>query len=629
MPVPDDFDSLVESGTAVVLARSTGETGTAFRIAPRHVLTAGHVVGPDGLGTEVDLDFREAGSCAGKVVALSRPPAPGSRFWPFPDLCVIEIPADACPEARCVYVAEPVFSSTDRVELRLMGMSGAFHRLLPLTTDTVEFDRYDKPFLKFSDRIVRPGRSGCPLYSRRLGMVAGMVKASGDVVVPDGGLATPVLAGLRALAAERAEYRELYREIVVAHDAYHRDHPYWRDALRVDGDARARQDHMRLLGLLAELPDPPAGDALAEMYPRICPDAPDRPPASRLLHPRDLAELVFVEHDDKETLALLHANLAMIEGASAQLEDLALSFAGGRVATGRLISLVGVISEQPSAQQEGQAYRAELFTVWKRPRPDRPEQETGPARPEHGYWTTATGFPAAKTALQSLIDRYLANSEETVDLIEIALPDAQLGSEKLHSWQRNPNNAHDPRMLHEFGRLQLRRTSTWSRYAEQRKILRDHWHSLERAADADHGLFWLHCRDNPGSARIHQSLLARHGIGVLVPPSQELLDQLAAFDPRPVMVWNRHDCAEHDAAAPVCPGSRFRAALGHSFRSLPANSWFDAVERVQKAVSESALEPAREQDGAGWAGIVYVLERPGHHRSQVYLAGPGRQGSEE
>lgn len=622
MPVPDDFDSLVESGTAVVLARSTGDTGTAFRIAPRYVLTAGHVVGRDGLGTEVDLDFREAGRCVGKVVALSRPPAPDGRFWPFPDLCVIEIPERACPDARCVYVAEPVFSSTDRVELRLMGMSGAFHELLPLTTDTVEFDRYDKPFLKFSDRIVRPGRSGCPLYSRRLGLVAGMVKASGDVVVPDGGLATPILAGLRALGE-----RDLYREIVAAHDAYHRDHPSWLELAPADGDVQARQDHMRLVGLLAELPDPPSGDALAEMYQRICPAAPDRPAASRLLHPRDLAELIFAEHDDPETLALLYANLAAIPGASAELEDLALGATGGLVSTGRLVSLVGVISEQPSAQQDGQAYLAELFTIWKRPRPDRPEEETGPARPERGYRAQAAGFPAAKAALQALIDRYLANSEDTVELIEIALPDDQLGAEKLHSWQRNPRNAHDPRMLREFGRLQLRRTATWPRYAEQRKILRDHWRSLERATDADHGLFWLHCRDNPGAARLHQSLLSRHGVGVLVPPSQALLDQLAEFDPRPVLVWRRCECAEHDATAPECPGSRFRAALGHSFRSLPANSWFASVDRVQTAVSESALEPADE--GAGWAEIVYVLERPGHHRSQVYLAGPATQGSEE
>lgn len=630
MPVRD-VDKLVWSGTAVVRAESTGAVATAFRIAPRFVLTAAHVVGRDGLDSQVELNFypespaQEPYSCPGTVIALSPPPQPGQWFWPFPDLCVIEIDQEAVPSAVSMLVAEPVLSSAEGIKLQLLGMPGELSAAVPLTSETVEFDGYNPPFLKVGARTVRPGRSGAPVYSGGLGVVVGMMKASVDTSAPEGGLATPVWAGLRALGDSA-----LYRKIVTAHDTYHRAHPRWRDLPRPDGDPEAWSDHLTLLGLLARLPDPPSGAVLTEMFQRICPAAPDRPEPSRLLHPRDLAELVFAEYDDPDALARLRVESAALGGASpelAQFAEFAHTTSEGRVTTDRLVSLVGVISEQPSAQQDGQAYLAELFTVWRHAQPHGQESDTGPALPEPGYRATCTSYPAARAELQALIDRYLADSDESVELIEIALPDDQLNAEKLHHWSRNPRNARDPRMLREFGRLQLRRAMTWQRTKEQRKILRDRWDKLSQSQDEDHGLLWLHCRDNPDSGSLHLSLHDRHGVGVTVPPGRDLLDHLAEFDACPVLLWNRCGCADHEAGAPACPGTRFRGALRDYFRTRPANDWFGDVERVQGAESGSGLESA--DDGADWAEIVYVLERPGHHRIHGYMAGPRSRGSEE
>ncbi len=108
------FDELILRGTAIA-DRSAGEgRGTAFRIAPRYAVTAGHVVddGAGGVVSSVQLDFGNGKTCTARVVAHSAHPGlgPGGKpdegFWTFPDLAVLELPEGVLPEVLCVLMTE-------------------------------------------------------------------------------------------------------------------------------------------------------------------------------------------------------------------------------------------------------------------------------------------------------------------------------------------------------------------------------------------------------------------------------------------------------------------------------------------------------------------------------------------
>ena len=243
-------DELVARSTAVVNLPGARAAGSAFRIAPRFAVTAGHVVEnvDGGTHTEVWLDFGPGGRCRARVAEVSQEPPPGRASWPFPDLAVLALEPNTCPLVPSVAMSEILPEPGGPV--RLAGMAVPFDPdLLRVSTADGRY-AHAKPFLGFTGTAVLPGRSGGPLFSPEIGAVLGVVKGTADTRIPNGGLATPLLAGLRAMCTP-----ELYSAIVTDHDRCHAVAVSPWHMLRMPG---RQPDEMRRLfrvvaGLLARL----------------------------------------------------------------------------------------------------------------------------------------------------------------------------------------------------------------------------------------------------------------------------------------------------------------------------------------------------------------------------------------
>ena len=622
------FDDLLVRGTAIV-DRSAGDgRGTAFRIAPGYAVTAGHVVddGKGGVVQSVELDFGGGKTCAATVVAVSthpglRPDSQPGEGWPFPDLAVLELPKDALPDVLCVLMTEIMPQGR---ELRVAGMGVPFEKVLRVSVEGATFEIQDEDrFLTFTDIVVRRGHSGGPVLSAETGAVIGVVKGSAHTVVGGGGIAAPLLAGLRAVCDP-----ELYTRIVTSHDRYHLRNGKWRLAQRPDAWVTERWErYIAVVALLAHIEEPANREELGRLHDEICRDAADENEIDRMVAWRDFAEFLVAEvHEGYPQLRRLCVEFPAVAPVSANVEtelaDLA-ELISDRLnrpvprrrleSWGGLRTLIGVITAQVTVGQSAVAHHAELFRV------SGGGGEDAMAVPVQGASAQAADFRSAADALRGLLHEQLSNSPVQVAL-EIALPDEHLGAEEPHRWLRA---ADDPRRFSSGYQIDLRRAATWERDDEQRRVHRERWAQLD-AADCLRGIGWLECHEARSLGELQAYIEDYHGVGVPEPPNADVL-RVADLNAIPVLLWRHGSCTDHGLAQ-QCAGAAFRSALCTSFASLPPTRWAERVDTIKRAAAKHALTPGA--DGFAWRDIVYLIERPGHHKRVVHLAGPHRfQGS--
>lgn len=624
------FDELILRGTAIV-DRSAGEgRGTAFRIAPRYAVTAGHVVddGAGGVVPSVQLDFGNGKTCTARVVAHSAHPGlgPGGKpeegFWTFPDLAVLELPEDVLPEVLCVLMTEIM---PQQRELRVAGMGVPFEKSLRVSVEGATFEiQDDDRFLRFTDVVVRRGHSGGPVLSAETGAVIGVVKGSAHTTLDSGGIAAPLLAGLRAVCEP-----ELYTRIVTSHDRYHARNGKWRYAQRPDTWVTERWERfIGVVALLAHVEGPADREELGRLHDEICRDAADESEIERMVAWRDFAEFLVAEvHEGYAQLRRLCVEFPAVATVSEEVEselgDLA-SLISDRlnrpVPRRRLESqsasghrtLIGVITAQVTADQRTVPHHAELFRVIG-------GGEDAMAVAVHGANAEAADFRSAADALRGLLHEQLRNSPVKVAL-EIALPDEHLGAEEPHRWERAPE---DPRRFSSGYPIDLRRTATWERDDEQRRVHRERWTTLDTSDCAD-GLGWLECGEARSLGELQAYIEDYHGVGVPEPPNADVF-RLADLNAMPVLLWRQSRCTDRGHGR-QCAGAAFRSALCSSFADLPPTRWAERVDALKRTAAKRALAP--EAEGFAWRDIVYLIERPGHHKRVVHLAGPHRfQGS--
>ncbi|MEE4540908.1 trypsin-like peptidase domain-containing protein [Streptomyces sp. V4-01] len=188
---------------ALWVGGADGFRGSAFHLGGGSVVTAAHVV----TGGEPATALAVGGGGATHSVTAARatppaPPAPRTRFHPFPDLALLTVPCCAgLPAARLAPADPPpgaavtaVGHSTDTpspgvqpdtLSLRVGGRSGAYLRVL--------------------GDGVHAGLSGSTLVSDATGLVGGVVKGSRSYRHVQGGWFTPVSALRAFLGPKEAE----------------------------------------------------------------------------------------------------------------------------------------------------------------------------------------------------------------------------------------------------------------------------------------------------------------------------------------------------------------------------------------------------------------------------------------
>jgi hypothetical protein len=612
-------DELVRRSTAVVGVGAT-KLGTAFRIAPEYAVTAAHVV-HSVRESSLTLRFEAGASCQAEVVAVGEPPTrqDGEESilrWPYPDLAVLKLEQGALPGVPCVMMAEPVFDDAlyqGALSLQVCGYNAVWTELWAgICTLSDETSKY----LKLDGAVFRPGLSGAPVYSRELGVVLGVVKASEDTRVPTGGLATKLLPGLRTLCDG-----DLYQEIVRSHDGYHAQAPEWRSI----GNRADRMLFAAFVGHLAEIPGRPRADDLAAFLDLLCGYPGSAPEPRRLVALRDLAEFVHNEMPQARRQPHILSKLCHKWPESIQVPDelreklwtVADQLSAGnscpttqRPTPGsgfRVPAVMGVITPVDVAGRRTAPHLVELFT-WN----------GGEVTP----WLRreTQDYPSAKHELQRLLHEYVQQNPKVE--IEVVLPDEYLNEENLVSWRRQPGSD-DPRKFSEKYDIFLRRRRTWEKSEEQKSDLLQHWEMLDRSPG---GLHWLHCDDHSDTATIYKEIHtpeegpALHGLGAF-DPSIEAALRTAEFDSLPVIVWRSEECTDHDEPGRQypCVGARFHDALVSSLGTKPATQWYKAIKDVQVAWDRSRL--TAEDPRYPWREAVYILDRPGRSKPRIPLAG--------
>jgi hypothetical protein len=504
-------------------------------------------------------------------------------------------------------------------ELRIAGMGVPFEKSLRVSVEGAVFQMQDEDrFLRFTDVVVRRGHSGGPVLSAETGAVIGVVKGSAHTTLDSGGIAAPLLAGLRA-ACEPG----LYTRIVTSHDRYHARHGRWRYAQRPDATVTERWERfIGVVALLAHVEEPADREELGRLHDEICRDAADEIEIERMVAWRDFAEFLVAEvHEGYPQLRRLCVEFPAVATVSEEVEsglgelaELISDRLHRPVPRRRLESwggrrtLIGVITARVTAAQSAVAHHAELFRVSG-------GGEDAMAVPVKGANADAADFRAATDELRRLLHEQLRSSPVKVTL-EIALPDEHLGAEEPHRWQRADD---DPRRFSSGYQIDLRRTATWERDDEQRRVHRERWEVLD-ASDCDAGLGWLECGEARSPGELQAYIEDYHGVGVPEPPNADVF-RVADLNAMPVLLWRHNSCTEHGHGQ-QCAGASFRSALCTSFASLPPTRWAERVDALKRASAKRALTP--EADGFAWRDIVYLIERPGHHKRVVHLAGPHR-----
>ncbi|GAB2708944.1 S1 family peptidase [Nocardia thraciensis] len=624
MPVHADIEELLKGATAAVAPDRDGaeRVGTAFRVAPGYAVTAAHVT--DGVPNgRVRLSFGEGSECAAEVVAASPPPLEGGR-WDFDDHAVLRLERPDLVTAPCVLMAEPALAPRD--ELLISALNPSYvERVVEIyhgyrVRDTHLPSRF---FTIDGDRGVIRGMSGGPVWSSRHGGVVGFVKASENIGAAQGGAIAYLLEGLRRLRVPG-----LYEEIVLAHDAYHRDEQAWADRL-VGPEAMVRRWLVEVHGWLSRIAIAAergvSSGLVGELFRDTFPPAP-----ARLLTLRDVAEYVGTESQNREfdlarfcALAPNHlpSDSAVAEGLRRipkkiipprdypEFERLFLAPRPASVAVTRLFGVI-LAEEGPRADERTPVpYRFEVARKFG-------DQEIIPLGQEGRY----PGYGHAKDALKSALHRHLSNINAPRDAVEIvvALPDEHLTEEPLYEWLRP-----DERPFGSKFAMRLRRSCTWEKSDEQLVELEERWNRLrQRASD---GLLWLRC-DDPRAERLAtlQELFApddaadgpHDALGVTEPPTTHVLTA-SATNALPVTLWRNERCPAHPGCGAECAGSAFRARLTRRLGGRSPVDWHDQIWRAQRAREES------EERDRFWRKVVYIVDIPGQSRRRPPpLAGP-------
>ncbi|WP_194813912.1 serine protease [Nocardia sp. XZ_19_385] len=630
--MPDSgIDGFLLDATAIVYedARATRAIGTAFRVAPEYVVTAGHVA--DAVDTRCFLGFgADLDAASARVVARFSGPRSGRGDWSFDDLAVLRLEEPDRVAAPCVLLAEPVMTLGD--ELIACAMNGIFQEEFLEIYRAPEARAPGEPHAGYrvrhvheggwftidGHRAVVPGMSGGPVYSVRHGGVAGFMKGSENRDAT-GGVVVLLLDGLRRLCD-----RELYEDLVVSHDAYHRPggDSSWSDHL-TGRDAVVRRWLVRILGVLARLPRGQAQDVPPGLVDLLFRDFLP-PPADRFVVLRDLAEYLGTQstnpaYDLARFCVLTAQNIAPQpdSGIAEELCTLAEQMLPPRQRAGfrhqfpcagavqpATTTVFGVIraEEVPWVGAEPPPFRFELFRKYGDHDID-PYQVSEPC-PDYGQ---------AKAALKAELDTLLRATSGAVELV-IALPDNYLSEEPLHQWRR-------PRDGRPFSRfvMRLRRSNTWEKDAEQSAELEQRFRRLR--ARAEQGLLWLECAD-PRSMDLPglQDLFADpepaalDGIAVVEPPSAEVLTA-AQSNALPVTLWRIDRCAAHPTGID-CPGTEFREALLERMHGVPPEEWHPLIWREQRS---SAISDARDRL---WRRIICIFDKPGESVRSYPLSGP-------
>ncbi|GAA2036236.1 hypothetical protein GCM10009839_41380 [Catenulispora yoronensis] len=609
--VARQVDDLVLRACAAV--RRPGESqsiGTAFRISPKYVITASHVV--DGAeGSQWDLLFAEVGGNGGgaddpvtvPAVVVRATPGVVGRAFPMPDVAVLRIDPAAAPDAPPVLLGEPepeIDSSLRVCGLNLEKGDPSFERLKFIVADALEDLRLDA-------NVLRPGKSGGPVYSHEDGSVCAFVKASIHPNIPLGGFCVPVLQALRDACDD-----DLYRDIVHSHDAHHRARKEW-FSLAI-GDTAARERYARVMGLFPELVEPVGRAEVNDYYRELCPSFATPLRERRLVALRDLAEFIRVRTGTaigevprmtKLCLAAM-ARPGTPPAVREELKDHALTvarrwgvpypaFQGLRLqaAQGPPIDvIIGVVQACLTAVQDGEPHEWELFRY-----------QQGEVISQTGA-CSAVSYEAATGALRRAIHEYLDSTAQDVE-IQVALPDGRLSGEHLAAWRRRGADGRDlDRFSDDNYRVVPRRSRTFVRSVGARGLMTRHLAGLAEAGAG--ALAWLDCWDGHDEEQLGNLFATRHGAGSNEPPN-ELVFTKTDQRSYPLMVWRRSRCEDH-AAQELCAGRRFRRELVSSLTENNPDRWRKQVLDMHTELVRGTLEDGDPR--RGWCDVVYVLDRP-------------------
>ncbi|MFI5716185.1 serine protease [Nocardia sp. NPDC051750] len=655
MPVHPDLKKLLKAATAMVSAdRPDAEPiGTAFRIAPDYAVTAAHVAVP--AGPRLWLTFGEGSEC-GATLAAATPQRQHGPPWGFDDLAVLRLDRPGDLRAPSVLMAEPVLQADD--ELLICALNASYSEQQRFLEHYEKYRVRDNPephyYTVDGDRAVRPGMSGAPVWSVRLGGVVGLVKASENIDSAQGGAVSCLLEGLRRRERDPGREPGLYRDIVTAHDAHHRDEQVWVDLLREqkeEDDERRKEVLIRRRmvethGWLARIPAdtecPPPQGLVDELFR----DSLLEPDMKRLPTLRDLVEYIGTESTNWKMELSRFCKLApgflllppdVVHGLDELPRKILLpweypkfekSMTATRPESEQLASPAHPELEQPVAAAHPESF--EMTTLFGVIVPDEGPRLDSRAPIPHRYeLAVKTGrreiispksegrfdsYERAKQELKRALDSKLGEIAKPPEAVEIvvALPDDHLTDDPLYEWRRSKE-----RPFSKFT-MRLRRSSTWEKTNEEVAELQERWDRLEQSASD--GMIWFGCRDaRAQDLRTVQDLFVPRrppdGVGVSQPPTVAVLTA-AGSNALPVTVWHTSGCAEHPDGGEVCDGTSFRADMSARIDEQSPVDWYAAIWREQRDHAGSA-----DRDEF-WRKIVCIIDRPGESRCPPPLAGP-------
>jgi hypothetical protein len=584
--------------------------GSGCFAAPGFVLTCSHVV-QRAAGSPVSGRWHGR-PWSGEVACASEPPErwPGSS-WPRPDLAVIRL-----NDAVASRLGHPCVRLASRDPLDTARLF-AIGRRMPFDDAPDDFptDELHSPgtfgyLLRLVGDRFDSGMSGCAVLDLSTGLVCGLLKAEeGD----RGGYAIPVRL-LHELSAAGEEAAAVIRDLLRAHDRYHRDGSPWvraQGALWAEADHAARSllpppSEAELLGLIADLSaEDQAG--LSRLYHDCA--GPGRYPRPGELHDRRDVALQLSEHlHDRgrlhpvivlaESIADRHpasgAGLRDWSTAEASRQDsreLLRAWRAAGPAQARAAAadpMSAVIKIVPSAHAPDEY----VFTLWRyRAAADivPVERQDSPLR-----------LDKVVTALKEKLPQLLGELAGPHVLVEFVLP-SELFDHPVHQWEVFARHyaklgSRYPVVIRDLERFD-------DQESRNHALLRWRWLTAQRGTPLD----WLGCLDQRTGDEIYElfeqtvnDILVRGALGV-PGPAAEHADAInaAIYAGAPVALWRLTRCdppggvhgeAPGAATDPVpCDGMRFRLAAGDELAHTPVLRLPSRVRELRSSLLGDAV----------------------------------------